>query len=222
MINYPFKRSDVASTTWELKSKFLNHDKLEAVPEHMKINKLNNGPFDLTSVALQADVLNQSSNQKTKWDFKNSLDTLNLDTNDTNKGKEKTKVHSFITANNSSPADLNKDIIQEKNFIEDSDIWTLYNNEAQKSAYILGYRSWDKKNEIDCPIFLTDSTKYSDIIFKKNPSNAGIIEHERLIKDIIYLLVGSPSLCFRWCQSKFVLRQPAIQLRYITPTAIQT
>ncbi|CAO3645974.1 unnamed protein product [Cunninghamella echinulata] len=207
MINYPFKKPNVASTTWELKNKFLNHDKLETVPEYMKIDKLNNGPFDLTSAALQTD---------------NTLDTLHLDTKDTNKGKGKAKVHSFTTANNSSSTNLNKDIIQEKNFIEDNDIWTLYNNDALKSVYISGYHSWDKKNKTDHPIFLTDSTEYSDIIFKNKSPNTDIIEHERLIKDMIYLLVGSPSLCFRWCQSKFVLRQPTIQLRYITSTAVQT
>ncbi|CAO3628022.1 unnamed protein product [Cunninghamella blakesleeana] len=236
MINYQYKKSEVTSITWELKNKILSNDKLATTPEYMKIGKLdNNGPFNLASVALQTDLQNKPSTEKTNWFFtkaspvnmNKNINNNNRDNNNNNnnaKGKnEETHLHSFITTTDNPSLKLNENNqLKAKHTDEYHDIWTLYDYDELNSIYPTSeYRSWDENDGMDHSIFLTDSTYNSEILFKDKSLDSIIIEHDRLIKDVIYLLVGSPSLCFRWYEPSFILRRSNIRLRYITPAAIK-
>ncbi|ORX46301.1 hypothetical protein DM01DRAFT_1410667 [Hesseltinella vesiculosa] len=85
------------------------------------------------------------------------------------------------------------------------------------------HRSWDDGEDIyDTTLYLTDSVIATSTVYDEHCPHTWIIRRSRLIKDIHSLLLGLPSMCFRWNQDqqRFEQRKPGLRLTQVTATSL--
>ncbi|CAO3587523.1 unnamed protein product [Absidia cylindrospora] len=124
--------------------------------------------------------------------------------------------------------------------MEDGDIWTNTASAATNTSFGLSQKSrllsWDDDNDnarlqdkannhwtqYHSP-YLTESASSMEALYYTKFPDTLVVENERLIKDVVYLLTGVSSLCFEWKidERVFKICETGIRLADLSPGVVR-